>query len=401
MCRKSFDTFRGMIHLYNRIFYLIMVANSSIKIVIPLKLYAMRNKIFTFLVVVFSATLFFGSCTKDDEPLKRGTIYDTIRTNLINNYFDTIRTTIYDTIRNIVDDIMVKYDTILTIKTDTIKIVKYDTIQVYQIKAIDTIKVAIYDTIRVTITPSTPNLQEGIYVSQLDDFMNEKLNAGITECEVVLLDKVPDFEMICSVLASNNNTKYKGIKVILNLELCTGINGIRDAALYRCNTLIAIKLPTTITSFGKSAFAKCTSLTSINIPNGVTSIGRSTFDGCTSLASINIPDGVTSIEPSTFSGCTQLASITIPDGVTSIGSSAFNGCTSLNILTIPESVTSIGYNALFGCTNLVSLIFQSVNPPVFYTSLGYYGLIYVPSSAVKTYKTAAGWDQYSSSIVGY
>jgi hypothetical protein len=34
-------------------------------------------------------------------------------------------------------------------------------------------------------------------------------------------------------------------------------------------------------------------------------------------------------------------------------------------------------------------------------ALGYNGKIYVPSSAVETYKTAEGWKQYADNIFGY
>ena len=101
-----------------------------------------------------------------------------------------------------------------------------------------------------------------------------------------------------------------------------------------------------------------------------------------------------------------IASVVIEDGVTSIGNMAFEGCNNANLasVTIPASVTSIGDFAFGYCTYLAS-----VTIPV--ASLTYYGVsafdntaaglkIYVPGSALSTYKAATNWSAYKDNFVG-
>ena len=221
---------------------------------------------------------------------------------------------------------------------------------------------------------------------------------------------------------------FYGCTSLTSVTIGNGVTSIRDGAFSDCDSLTSVTIPDSVTSIGNRAFEYCTSLTSITIPDSVTSIGEYAFFGCTSLTSITIPDSVTTIGDCAFYYCTLLTSVTIPVSVTSIGDNAFGFCTSLTSITIPDSVASIGSYAFNDCDSLISV---TIGNGV--TSIGSYAFndcdslkavyckpttpptggynmfdnnassrkIYVPSNSVSAYKSASGWSDYASAIVGY
>lgn len=96
-------------------------------------------------------------------------------------------------------------------------------------------------------------------------------------------------------------------------------------------------------------------------------------------------------------------------GFTKIGQGCFTGSTNLQVLDFPSTLTEIRDRAFDGCTALKSLLFRSATPPTLYTpsqtnaldtlySVNTSFKIYVPASAVNTYKAATGWSTYASLI---
>ena len=180
----------------------------------------------------------------------------------------------------------------------------------------------------------------------------------------------------------------------------------KDAFSY-CRSLTSVTIPDSVTSIEEGAFSGCSGLVSIIIPNSVASIGEGAFSGCSGLASATIPNGVTTIGSYAFSGCSSLASVTIPDGVTTIGSYAFYECSGLINITIPNSVTSVGGYTFINCFSLEDVYCKAMIPP--YAGDYIFGYvravravkIYVPTASVKAYKSASGWSNFASYIVGY
>lgn len=162
-----------------------------------------------------------------------------------------------------------------------------------------------------------------------------------------------------------------------------------------------------ITTISSRCFAACQALTSINIPSGVTSIGPWAFNQCNSLTSIYLPSGVTRIDNSAFKNNTSLANINIPSGVTYIGDNAFESCKFISLI-VPASVRNIGEYAFAGCSRMTSFTCLATTPPTLgKDEWGVYGtfydcnpnlVIYVPAASVSSYKSKAGWSQYSSRI---
>lgn len=234
---------------------------------------------------------------------------------------------------------------------------------------------------------------------------------------------------------------FSGCTSLESVTIPSGIQTL-NSTFRRCTALKTVLLPNSVTEI-QDAFSDCTSLETIELPNSVTNLSGA-FSGCT-FTTITIPGSVENLH-STFSGCSALRSITIPNSVKYM-SFAFKDCTSLETITIPgsvidmedafwnsglssvvisEGVTNLDY-AFLNCHNLTSIeIPSSVNSmedsfssctsltsiyckPTTVPSISEYTFtnvpselkIYVPTSAVDTYKSADIWSSYSSKIQGY
>ncbi len=236
----------------------------------------------------------------------------------------------------------------------------------------------------------------------------ELTSISITSCTInsgckVIYDKdaFPNCSGLTSINVESGNSVY---------DSRNNCNAIIETAT---NTLIAgcknTIIPNTVTSIGGAAFRDCTSLTSITIPDSVTSIGNSAFNRCESLTSVTIENGVKSIGEFAFYGI-GATSIEIPDSVQTIGMCAFAGCESLTTATIGIGVVEIGDEIFYNCDAFTTLYIKATTPP----SLGgdaFYNLynddeinlskIYVPSASASAYRSASGWRDYSSYIIGY
>lgn len=118
--------------------------------------------------------------------------------------------------------------------------------------------------------------------------------------------------------------------------------------------------------------------------------GFYSFANCKSLSTVNYGSGYGEPRFAVFSGCTALnQDFVIAEGVTDIEASAFRK-SGLRSLTIPASMREIERNALDGCTNIQYVRFKGTTPPTINSNsiggTGYSFPIYVPASAVDTYK---------------
>ena len=193
-------------------------------------------------------------------------------------------------------------------------------------------------------------------------------------------------------------------KRLVKVTIPGKVTSIQEDAFQICENLAEIAIPNSVVSIGEGAFTQC-GFTELIIPDSVKSIGKYAFSACRYLSKIILPDQITEISDNLFYECTGLIEIVIPDNVKNIGSSSFSNCTSLVDIVIPKGVTNIGYSAFNVCGNLESLYCQPSIPPILSTfdnlGISMKTTIYVPTESVEQYKSAIGWNQYASQIVGY
>ena len=97
----------------------------------------------------------------------------------------------------------------------------------------------------------------------------------------------------------------------------------------------------------------------------------------------------------------EIKEVVVGNDITSIGGEAILGCTSLTSATIGSGVTLIANGVFYDCTGLTSVTVNAIDPPKLNT-MAFDNTnncpIYVPASAVDTYKASNGWSTYASRI---
>ena len=157
--------------------------------------------------------------------------------------------------------------------------------------------------------------------------------------------------------------------------MCSSIGG---NAFENCNSLTQVSLPM-CEYIGEGVFQYC-SLSQVNLPM-CEYIAQKAFEHCNILSDVSLPV-CSHIGMDAFWNCYSLSQLSLPM-CSYIDGWAFENCSSLSIITIGySSICSLGDSNAFTNTPIASGT----------------GSIYVPTSLVDSYKSAANWSNYSSQI---
>lgn len=137
---------------------------------------------------------------------------------------------------------------------------------------------------------------------------------------------------------------------------------------------------------------------SYKIPNGVKTLQQYQFYNRSNLVNLDFNE-VENIEQQCFRGCTKLINIVIPK-IKTIGNMAFYGNYRAVLYDFGEDLQSVGSNSLTYLGGGCVVIFRGVNPPIFPTNniTNAITAIYVPDSAVDTYKGATNFESVANKI---
>jgi hypothetical protein len=205
-------------------------------------------------------------------------------------------------------------------------------------------------------------------------------------------------------VTSIGTSAFSGCSGLTAVTIGSSATTIENNAFDGCTGLTSITMGANVTSIGSYAFNNCNKLISINIPNLVTSIGNYAFEMCTSLTDLTIGAGVTTIGANAFEFCMALTNVTLPDAVTSVGSFAFQFCSALTTINIGTIVTTFGEGAFANCGSVNVINCQKLVPPTLgfncFVGVPLTAVVTVPLTSLATYKAAAGWKDFLTSIQG-
>lgn len=101
-----------------------------------------------------------------------------------------------------------------------------------------------------------------------------------------------------------------------------------------------------------------------------------------------------------FQACTNLELIKLPPTITQLRSNSFRQASKLAEITLPATLATVDNYAIYQMDALRSLTCLATTPPTVSSNNGIPSAcqIYVPASAVNSYKSATWWSNYASRI---
>ena len=213
------------------------------------------------------------------------------------------------------------------------------------------------------------------------------------------------YEVSCTTSTTLSSEEVTSLATKATIDWATignCVETIGENAFSGCSAMEFCRIPNSVKTIGNSAFLRCSAMTECSLPSGIQTIGNSAFTNSISLAFVNLPNGVTSVGNYAFMNCLNFRYINIPNTITEIRQGLFYNCDGLSDIELHSGIITIGASAFRNCSGLYTITIHSTTPP----TLGTDALsgtnsnlkIYVPSSAVDTYKSASGWSTYANKI---
>ena len=201
--------------------------------------------------------------------------------------------------------------------------------------------------------------------------------------------------------STEGDDNVERISRLMKVEIGSGVTEILAYAFIGCRSLRYVTMPHSIVSIANNAFSSNNKMEGIVIPDQVTSFG-SNVCGSGSIKVISLPGNLNTIDRVCNSNVGSTL-IHIPSNITTINGSTFSSSYGLTSIHIPTSVTKIEANAFSYCRGLKAIYMYRTTPPTLSSTNAFNNVatdfvIYVPSSAVSTYKGASNWSSYSSII---
>ncbi|MDD2227692.1 MAG: leucine-rich repeat domain-containing protein [Clostridia bacterium] len=194
--------------------------------------------------------------------------------------------------------------------------------------------------------------------------------------------------------------KYKGeIDSLFQASIKATTIGIADSAFYNVYTLTNITIPNGLKYIGIDSFRTCVNLESIVFPETLISIEEYAFSSSGISGEVTLPKSIKYLGSSAFFGCPNLLNVTILEGLTELNSYVFSECSKVEVFNIYADLESIASYAFFPCEATINFYSNSIPklaPNVFYSLPNL--KIFVPEKNVDLFKSADGWNAYSSKI---
>lgn len=225
--------------------------------------------------------------------------------------------------------------------------------------------------------------------------------------------------------------------------LSDDIETIPTYCFYNCSK-VQVSLPKNLKKVEAYAFYMCTALNANKLPDGLETIEINGFRGCSNLEIDELPQSLKVINNYGFYNCTKLTAKVlhpmeihsyafaytnvafeeIPEGTVlntyafqyansltnlkfsytgMIPNYCFQSCTGLESIEIGEGINSINTNSFRQCTNLKTITCHRTTPPTLvFNAINSCPIetIYVPASALETYKSATNWATYANKMIG-